>query len=98
MLILAAHYGTNVNGIVLFWAAYVLTRPLGAIAENAVEKPVTIGGLGVGTVVTSAVLLSLLIALVAYQMLTNRQQTRALIPPDRDDHDMSDPADQDRIG
>ena len=67
LLILAAHYRTAISTTVLFWIAYVLTRPLGAVAENAVEKPRVQGGLGVGTTATSAVLLAVLIAGVAYQ-------------------------------
>ncbi len=67
LLILAAHYRTAISTTVLFWTAYVLTRPLGALAENAVEKPRVQGGLGIGTTVTSAVLLAMLIAGVAYQ-------------------------------
>ena len=39
LLILAAHYRTAISTTVLFWIAYVLTRPLGAVAENAFEKP-----------------------------------------------------------
>ncbi|MFD0442058.1 MULTISPECIES: COG4705 family protein [Streptomyces violaceusniger group] len=78
LLILAAHYLTPISGTVLFWTAYVLTRPLGAVAENTVEKPVAQGGLGVGTTITSAVLLAVLVILVGYQMLTHRQQTLTL--------------------
>lgn len=63
---------------VLFWAAYVLTRPLGAVAENAVEKPLEQGGLGVGTTITSGALLAVLAVLVGYQQLTHQQQTRTL--------------------
>ncbi|MFB7669328.1 hypothetical protein ACFC1R_36365 [Kitasatospora sp. NPDC056138] len=76
LLILAAHYLTPVSGTVLFWAAYVLTRPLGAVAENAVEKPIAQGGLGVGTTITSGALLALLMVLVGYQLLGNDEQTR----------------------
>ncbi|MFJ9846104.1 hypothetical protein ACIRYZ_37835 [Kitasatospora sp. NPDC101155] len=76
LLILAAHYLTPVSGTVLFWAAYVLTRPLGAVAENAVEKPVAQGGLGVGTTITSAALLAVLAVLVGYQLLSSNEQTR----------------------
>ncbi|MET8630561.1 hypothetical protein ABZW30_43850 [Kitasatospora sp. NPDC004669] len=76
LLILAAHYLTPVSGTVLFWAAYVLTRPLGAVAENAVEKPVAQGGLGVGTTITSSALLAVLMVLVGYQLLSNDEQTR----------------------
>ncbi|MGE7437578.1 COG4705 family protein [Kitasatospora sp. NPDC001175] len=78
LLILAAHYLTAVSGTVLFWAAYVLTRPLGAVAENAVEKPVVQGGLGVGTTITSGALLAVLMVLVGYQLLSNDGQTRTV--------------------
>ncbi|MET7893906.1 COG4705 family protein [Streptomyces mirabilis] len=78
LVILAAHYLTPISGTVLFWAAYVLTRPLGAVAENAVEKPVAQGGLGVGTTITSSALLAVLAILVGWQMLTDRQQTRTV--------------------
>jgi len=73
LLILAAHYRTNISATVLFWIAYVLTRPLGAVAENAFEKPRVEGGLGVGTTVTSGVLLAMLVAGVAYQTVTMRR-------------------------
>lgn len=78
LVILAAHYLTPISGTVLFWAAYVLTRPLGAVAENAVEKPVAQGGLGVGTTITSSVLFAVLAVLVGWQMLTGRRQTRTV--------------------
>jgi uncharacterized membrane-anchored protein len=78
LLILALHYWTPVSGTLLFWAAYVLTRPLGAVAENAVEKPVAQGGMGVGTVITTGGLLTVLIGLVSYQSLAHRNQTRML--------------------
>jgi uncharacterized membrane-anchored protein len=73
LLILAAHYRTNISTTVLFWVAYVLTRPLGAVAENAVEKPRVEGGVGVGTTVTSSVLLAMLVAGVIYQTVTMRR-------------------------
>ncbi len=78
LLILAMHYWTPISGTVLFWAAYVLTRPLGAVVENAVEKPVAIGGLGVGTTITTAALFAVLVGLVGYQQFTHRDQTRTL--------------------
>ncbi|MGY5044242.1 COG4705 family protein [Streptomyces sp. 900105755] len=89
LLILAAHYFTPISGTVLFWAAYVLTRPLGAVAENAVEKPVAQGGLGVGTTITSGVLLAVLVMLVGYQQLTHQQKTRTSegVPPTGGRHD-----------
>ncbi|MFE4723318.1 hypothetical protein ACFRLW_44550 [Streptomyces sp. NPDC056728] len=93
LLILAAHYLTPFSGTVLFWTAYVLTRPLGAVAENAVEKPTAQGGLGVGTTITSAALLAVLMVLVGYQMLTHRQQTVTLeaTPPSGSPSDQRPP-------
>jgi uncharacterized membrane-anchored protein len=94
LLILALHYWTSISGTLLFWAAYVLTRPLGAVAENAVEKPVAQGGLGAGTTITTAVLLAVLVALVGYQQLTHRGQTRTLdtMDPSTADSAVSSPA------
>lgn len=89
LLILGMHYWTPVSGTLLFWAAYVLTRPLGAVAENAVEKPVAQGGLGAGTMITSAALLAVLIGLVGYQQLTHRKQTRTLGPMAPSDADLA---------
>jgi uncharacterized membrane-anchored protein len=78
LVILALHYWTPISGTLLFWAAYVLTRPLGAVAENAVEKPVAQGGGGVGTMITTSALLAVLIGLVGYQQFSHRKQTRTL--------------------
>ncbi|MCE5289136.1 MAG: hypothetical protein LLG14_07805 [Nocardiaceae bacterium] len=66
--LLAAHYFTPINSMLLFWIAFVLTRPLGAVAGDALSKPIEHGGLGWGTMWTSAALLLGLIALVVYQV------------------------------
>src|ERR1700716_4305181 len=44
-VVAAARYGTKIPGMVLFWAAYVLTRPLGATLGDALTKPHDAGGL-----------------------------------------------------
>ncbi len=77
LVILLAHHRTAISTTVLFWIAYVLTRPLGAVAENAVEKPRVQGGLGVGTTVTSTVLLAMLVAGIGYQIYTLRGEDAA---------------------
>lgn len=74
-LILAAHYLIPIAGTLLFWLAYVLTRPFGADAENALSKPRDEGGLDWGEVIPSGILGALLIGLVAYQTVTHRPQT-----------------------
>lgn len=73
VLILAAHYLTNINGMVLFWLAFILTRPLGAAGGDALTKPVDEGGLGWGTSGGSVALLVLLIGLVADQTIRLRR-------------------------
>jgi uncharacterized membrane-anchored protein len=65
-VILAAHYLTRISGVLLFWLAFVLTRPLGATVGDMLSKPHASGGLGLGTWGTSATLLLMLVAGVAY--------------------------------
>jgi uncharacterized membrane-anchored protein len=55
--------------VLLFWIAFVLTRPLGATAGDLLTKTHDKGGLGLGTVGSSAVLFAILAALILY---TNR--------------------------
>ncbi len=67
LLIVAAHYLTTINGTVLFWPAFVLTRPLGAAGGDSLTKPVDEGGLGWGSLWGSVALFAMLVVLVAYQ-------------------------------
>ncbi|MEU3910210.1 ATP-binding cassette domain-containing protein [Streptomyces sp. NPDC029721] len=55
-----------VPNVVLFWIAFVLTRPFGATAGDYLTKPIAKGGLDLGTAGSSAVLLAVLLALMAY--------------------------------
>lgn len=55
---------TGVNTTLLFWSAFVLTRPLGAAGGDALIKPSGEGGLGWGALWGSAALLALLLALI----------------------------------
>ncbi|MFE2992006.1 hypothetical protein [Streptomyces sp. NPDC059262] len=68
-----------VPNVLLFWIAFVLTRPLGATAGDFLTKPVAKGGLNLGTVGSSAVLLAVLLGLVAYAQVQERRTTAA--PP-----------------
>ena len=69
LALLVAHYFTRINGMVLFWIAFVLTRPLGATAGDFLSKPLDHGGLNLGTMWTSAALVVMLVGLVAYQTI-----------------------------
>jgi len=47
-LVAAAYYWTKVSRTVLFWAAFILTRPLGAVVGDFLDKPLKSGGLALG--------------------------------------------------
>ncbi|MQY35322.1 hypothetical protein SRB17_32950 [Streptomyces sp. RB17] len=64
-----------VPNVLLFWIAFVLTRPLGATAGDLLTKPVAKGGLNLGTAGSSAVLLAVLFGLMAYAHLKERRAT-----------------------
>jgi uncharacterized membrane-anchored protein len=78
--LLAAHYLTNVNSEVLFWLAFILTRPLSAAAGDSLTKPVDTGGLGLGSLWGSVGLVAVLVALIAYQTYRIRRHPLELLP------------------
>jgi uncharacterized membrane-anchored protein len=67
VVLLAAHYFTRINGMLLFWIAFILTRPLGAVLGNILSKSREHGGLAWGNTPSTAVLVGALVVLVAYQ-------------------------------
>ncbi len=69
-LVVFAYRVLNLNAVVAFWVAYILTRPMGASFGDLLSQPVSNGGLGFGTVSTSAVFLVIILALVAYLTAT----------------------------
>ena len=74
-VIAIAHKGFGLNAIFAFWAAYILTRPLGASIGDALSQPVPDGGLGLGTTVTSLIFLAAIAAVVAYLTISRRDVT-----------------------
>ena len=61
-----AHVRLGLNAVLAFWLAYVLTRPLGASLGDLLSQDTDVGGLGLGTIATSALFLAAILALVAY--------------------------------
>jgi uncharacterized membrane-anchored protein len=57
-MIVLAYFWTSVSRTALFWAAFVLTRPLGAVLGDFLDKPLTSGGLALSRYTASAVLLA----------------------------------------
>jgi uncharacterized membrane-anchored protein len=70
-----AYFGLRINGILAFWASYVMTRPLGASFADWTGKSRHAGGIGVGDGLTSFVLVVLIVAGVAYLTTTRSDQT-----------------------
>ncbi|MEO8616348.1 MAG: hypothetical protein ABI600_14485 [Luteolibacter sp.] len=63
-LVMAATFITNISKVLLFWIAFVLTRPFGATLGDVLTKSKEKGGVGFGTIGSSAVLGGVLVALV----------------------------------
>ena len=75
-VLLALKYVPGVPNVLVFWFAFVLTRPLGATAGDLLTKPTAKGGLDLGTLGSSAVLLALLFGLMGYAHLQERRNDR----------------------
>jgi uncharacterized membrane-anchored protein len=63
-LVVAAYFWTSISRTALFWVAFVLTRPLGAVLGDFLDKPVSAGGLALSRYSASAVLLALIVACI----------------------------------
>lgn len=68
LLTVLAYYFTKMNRVVLFWIAFVLTRPFGATFGDLLTKPIEKGGLNFGTIGSSAILFTILIVLIIVEM------------------------------
>lgn len=73
--IVAANYWSNLSRTTLFWAAFILTRPLGAVVGDLLDKPVSAGGLALNRYSASAVLLAfILISLFTFPQRAAEKQ------------------------
>lgn len=63
-LVVAAYYRTDISRTILFWVAFVLTRPLGAVLGDFLDKPLGSGGLALSRYTSSAVLLAFIFACI----------------------------------
>lgn len=72
-LVVAAYYWTSVSRTLLFWAAFILTRPLGAVVGDFLDKPLSAGGLALSRYSASAALLAfMLIAILLFRQRAAR--------------------------
>ncbi len=63
-VVLGLYLGTRISRTLLFWAAFVLTRPLGAAVGDFLDKPVNAGGLALSRYLASGVLLLFIAACI----------------------------------
>ena len=61
IVVAIAYYKTKISHTILFWAAFVLTRPLGAVVGDFLDKPLSQGGLALSRFTASGVLLALIV-------------------------------------
>jgi uncharacterized membrane-anchored protein len=65
-LVAACYFWTRISHTILFWAAFVLTRPLGAVVGDFLDKPIAKGGLELSRYTASIVLLVLIAACIKF--------------------------------
>lgn len=75
-LVVLAYYFTKINRVILFWIAFVLTRPFGATFGDLLTKSTQRGGLGFGTIGSSLFLFSLLAIFVIYTSIQEKRKTK----------------------
>lgn len=73
LVVVGLYYRTQVSRVSLFWAAFILTRPLGATVGDYLDKPLAQGGLNLSRPLASAVLAALIV--VAVVLLPQRAGT-----------------------
>jgi uncharacterized membrane-anchored protein len=78
IVIAAAYFWTNTSRTLLFWSAFILTRPLGATLGDWLDKPLDEGGLGVSRFYATGILLAIIIACMV--LLPQRAGSHAAKP------------------
>ncbi|HCT05285.1 MAG TPA: hypothetical protein DIW86_07980 [Pseudomonas sp.] len=74
--VVALKYFTRISSVLLFWVAFVLTRPFGATLGDFLTKPHEKGGLDFGTIGSSAVLAAVLVVMIAGASYAQRRYGR----------------------
>ncbi|MGN7707698.1 COG4705 family protein [Chryseobacterium sp. 22543] len=75
VVVVALHYFTKINHVVLFWIAFVFTRPFGATFGDLLTKPLAKGGLDLGTLNASLISLTLMVFMI---IISQRKHSREL--------------------
>ncbi len=83
-LTVIAHFYSRISKVLLFWAAFVLTRPFGVTMGDLLTKPHVKGGLDFGTVGSSAVLAVILGVFILHSIRNEKKAARVTTVPDFD--------------
>lgn len=75
-IVAIGYYLFKLNGVLCFWIAYVLTRPLGSSLGDWLIQAPKDGGLGLSTMHTSIAFITLIIGMVAYLTVQERKHVR----------------------
>lgn len=79
-VIAIARFAFNANAVFCFWAAYILTRPLGASIGDLLSQSPKHGGVGIGATLTSVAFLTIIVAAVIYLGIKVARQRRQVAP------------------
>ncbi|AYZ35647.1 hypothetical protein EGY07_08715 [Chryseobacterium indologenes] len=75
LVVIVLHYGTKINHVILFWIAFVFTRPFGATFGDFLTKSLAKGGLDLGTVNASLISLALMTVMI---LISQKKHTKRL--------------------
>lgn len=73
-LIVLAHYYTKISKVILFWTAFVLTRPFGATLGDFLTKSTEKGGIDLGTIGSSLILGAILVVFIIYTTAKEKRE------------------------
>lgn len=82
-VVAALHFFTNISDAALFWAAYVLTRPLGATLGDTLTKPRDQGGLSLGRITSSLVIAAAMVVGIVLTELIPRYRAKKELQAER---------------
>jgi uncharacterized membrane-anchored protein len=86
-VIAVSYYRTNISRTVLFWSAFILTRPLGAVVGDFLDKPLSKGGLAFSRYSASASLLTLIVLCIFLFSQRPAKQVHGITVRQMDDGD-----------
>ncbi len=77
-IVIAAYYWTKISRTLLFWAAFILTRPLGAMVGDFLDKPLNAGGLALNRYSASAALFAFMLTCMYFVFQTKGSRKGSL--------------------